>query len=187
MNTNSFRLAGWSAILSAAATIIGAVTLVIFFSVGDPYGKINDVSSVIIGLTAIVILFTLYQIHRASAPTVSLLAFLIGAVAMLIAAALQALLVLSGTNFGTIVTVMFGVFGASLVTFNWLANSNATLPRALAWTGIAAGLGYVLVTAGFLLGGQNHILTYIGGGFSVIAYPIWGFWLGRIWLRNAKG
>ena len=169
MNKNLFRLAGWSAILSAIATIVGAVTLVIFFSVGDPYGKINDVSSVIIGLT------------------VSLIAFLTGAVAMLIAAVLQALLILSGTNFGTIVTVMFGVFGASLLTFNWLANSNRTLPRALAWTGIAAGLGYVLVTAGFLLGGAYDMLTYIGGAFSVIAYPVWGFWLGRIWLRNANG
>ena len=187
MNTNLYRLAGWSAILSAIATIVGAVTLVIFFSVGDPYGKINDASSVIIGLTAIVILFTLYQIHRASAPTVSLIAFAIGAVAMLIAAGLQALLVLSGTNFGTIVTVMFGVFGSSLLTLNWLANSNRTLPRALAWTGIAAGLGYVLVTAGFLLGGPYNMLTYIGGAFSVIAYPVWGFWLGRIWLRNAQG
>lgn len=187
MNTNSFRLAGWSAILSAIATLVGAVTLVMFFSVGGLYGKINDASSVIIGLTGILILFTLYQIHRAPAPTVSLIAFLIGAVALLVAAALQAMLVLGGTNFMTIVTSMFGIFGASLLTFNWLANSNGTLPRALAWTGIAAGLGYVLVTAGFLLGGQNHILTYIGGAFSVIAYPVWGFWLGRIWLRNAKG
>ena len=187
MNKNLFRLAGWSAILSAIATIVGAVTLVIFFNVGNPYGKINDVSNVIIGLTAILILFALYQIHRVSAPTVSLIAFLTGAVAMLIAAVLQALLILSGTNFGTIVTVMFGVFGASLLTFNWLANSNRTLPRALAWTGIAAGLGYVLVTAGFLLGGPYDMLTYIGGAFSVIAYPDWGFWLGRIWLRNANG
>ncbi len=39
MNTNSFRLAGWSAILSAIATLIGAVTLVIFFSVGRSVRK----------------------------------------------------------------------------------------------------------------------------------------------------
>lgn len=179
-----FRLAGWSAYLSAAATILGAATLILFFSVGDPFGKINDVCSVVIGLTAILILFTLYQLHRASAPTASLIAFLIGAAAMLIGAGLQALLVVTGTNFGDIVTFVFGVFGASLVTFNWLANSSGSLPRGLSWTGIVAGLGYVLVTAGFILGGPNHLLTYIGGALSVIAYPIWGFWLGRVWLNT---
>lgn len=183
-NRNLFLLVGWSAIVSAIATIIGAVTLVIFFSVGDPYGKINDVCSVVIGLTAILILFALYQLHRASAPTASLIAFLIGAAAMLIGAALQALLVITGTNFGNIVTFVFGVYGASLVTFNWLAKSSGSLPRGLSWTGIAAGLGYVLVTAGFILGGPNHLLTYIGGALSVIAYPTWAIWLGRMWLSG---
>ncbi|MBV6396790.1 MAG: hypothetical protein HFACDABA_02391 [Anaerolineales bacterium] len=187
MNTTPYRLAGWSAILSAIATLVGAVTLVIFFSVGDPYGKINDVSSVIIGLTAIVILFTLYQSHRSSAPIVSLIAFAVGAVAMLVGAVLQMLLVITGTNFGDIVTFVFGVYGASLLTFGWLAASSGILPRALAWTGIAAGLGYVLVTTGFILGGPNGMLTYIGGALSVIAYPVWGFWLGRIWLKSANG
>ncbi|MEW5939616.1 MAG: hypothetical protein AB1750_08145 [Chloroflexota bacterium] len=182
---NLNRLAGWSAILSGIATIIGAVTLVIFFSVGDPYGTINDVSSVVIGLTAILILFALYQIHRPSAPTVSLSAFLIGAVAMLIGALLQALLVINGTNFGEIVTVMFGIFGASLVTFGWLAHSSGTMPRGLAWTGIAAGIGYVLVTAGFILGGPNHLLTYIGGVLAVMAYPAWAFWFGRVLLKSS--
>jgi hypothetical protein len=187
MNTNLFRIAGWSAILSAIATLIGAVTLVIFFSIGDPYGKINDVTSVVIGLTAILILFALHQTHRASAPTVSLIAFLLGAAAMLIGAVLQALLVITGTVFGDIVTFVFGVYGASLVTFGWLAYSSGTLPRGLACMGIAAGIGYVLVTAGFILGGPNHLLTYIGGALSVVAYPIWAIWIGRIWLRNAKG
>lgn len=183
---NLNRFTGWSAILSAIATIIGAVTLFIFFSVGDPYGKINDVSSIVIGLTAIPILFALYQIHRPSAPTVSLIAFLIGAVATLIAALVQTLLVINGTNFGEVVTVMFGMFGASLVTFGWLAYSNRTMPRGLAWTGLAAGIGCVLVNIGFILGGENHPLTYIGGALAVIAYPVWTFWLGRVLLKSNK-
>ena len=42
----------------------------------------------------------------------------------------------------------------------------------------------------FRLAGWSAILSAIatlGGALSVIAYPVWGFWLGRIWLRNAKG
>jgi hypothetical protein len=189
MNKNLFRLAGWSAILSAIATLVGAVTLVIFFSVGEPFGTINDVSSVVIGLTAILILFALYQIHRPSAPTVSLVAFLIGALAMLIAALLQALLVINVLNFGAFgetVTVMFGIFGASLVTFGWLVYSSGTMPRRLAWAGIAAGIGYVLVNVGFILGGENHPLAYLGGALAVIAYPTWAIWLGRVLLKSNK-
>ena len=182
-NNNLFRLAGWSAYLSAIATIIGAVTLVIFFSVGDPYGKINDVSSVVIGLTAIVILFALYQLHRSAAPTISLIVFLVGALAMLTAAVVQTLLVINGTNFGMIVTIAFGIFGASLIAFGYLAVVNETLSRGLAWLGIAAGIGYVLVITGFILGGENHPLTYLGGAVSVIAYPTWSIWLGRVWLK----
>ncbi|MDO8755114.1 MAG: hypothetical protein Q7J80_14545 [Anaerolineales bacterium] len=185
MNKKSlFRLAGWSAYLSAIATIIGAVTLVIFFSIGDPFGKINDVCSVVIGLTAIVILFALYQLHRSAAPTISLIVFLVGALAMLTAAVVQTLLVVNGTNFGMIVTIAFGIFGVSLIGFGVLTLVNQTLPRRLSWWGIAAGIGYVLVITGFILGGENHPLTYIGGALAVIAYPTWSIWLGRVFLSG---
>ena len=178
-----FRLVGWSAYVSAAATIIGAVTLVIFFSVGDPFGIMNDISSVIIGLTGIVILFALYQLHRSIAPVMSLVAFVIGALAMLTAAVLQMLLVAIRMDFGVITTYMFGVFGASLIIYGYLVLVNETLPRALGWWGIVAGLGYVLVVTGFIVSGPNHPLTYVGGLVSVIAYPTWAIWLGRVLLK----
>jgi hypothetical protein len=73
------------------------------------------------------------------------------------------------------------------MAFNTLAYANETFLRKLAVWGIAAGIGYVLVTAGFILGGSDHLLTYIGGALAIIAYPVWAFWLGRIWLRNTKG
>ncbi len=107
-------------------------------------------------------------------------------VAMLIGATLRALLIIADMVFGNIVTFVFGAYGVSLLIFGWLAASSGIFPRGLAWTGIVAGLGYVLVTTGFILGEQNHPLTYIGGAISVIAYPVWAFWLGRTWLQNAK-
>lgn len=184
MNNNLFRFAGWSAYLSAGATIFGAVTLVIFFSVGDPFGIMNDISSVIIGLTGIIILFALYQLHRSVAPVMSLVALVIGALAMLTASILQTLLVAIRMGFGEITTYAFGVFGASLVVYGYLVVANKTLPRGLGWWGIVAGLGYVLVTTGFIVGGPNHPLTYIGGLASVVAYPTWAIWLGRILLKS---
>lgn len=186
-NNNLFRLAGWSAYLSAIATILGFVTIIAFFMVGAPFGKINDVISVIGSLVIIPILLALHHLHRSHVPAASLGALLIGMIAMLVAATLQTLLVFKAITYEqTAVTVpsAYGVVGLSLITYNYLAYANETLPRKLAGWGIVAGFGYVLVIMGFILGGQNHPLTYIGGLASVIAYSVWAIWLGRVFLKS---
>jgi hypothetical protein len=178
-----FRLAGWSAYLTAIATIVGFVTLITFFMVGEPYGTINDISSVVIALSALPVLFSLYQLHRSAAPTVSFMAVIIGVIAALSAAVLQIILITTGKTYGDAVTLAYGVFGISLVMFSYLALTDKLLPRGLAWFGIVAGIGYVLVNIGFILGGENHPLTYVGGLASIIGYPTWAIWLGRVFLK----
>ncbi|MEW6029506.1 MAG: hypothetical protein ACOYZ8_10030 [Chloroflexota bacterium] len=190
MNKNSlFRLAGWSAILSAIATLAGAVTLVIFFSVGDPYGKINDISSIVIAATGIVVLVALHKLHSTISKRLSFAAIIIGVIALLTAGVVQTIFVLGFIRLEQTSSApyAFSVFGVSIATYGCLAWFAKILPRGLAILGVTAGLGYALVGLGFVLGGPNHMLTYIGGALSVIAYPVWGFWLGRIWLQNAKG
>lgn len=59
-STDVLRYAGWSAYLSTAATIIGFVTLIVFFSVGEPFGTINDISSVILALSLLPLAVALY-------------------------------------------------------------------------------------------------------------------------------
>lgn len=190
MDKNSlFRLAGWSAYVSAAATIVGAVTLVIFFSVGDPYGKINDVSSIIIAITGIIVLIAMRKFHRSASYSLSVGASTLGIVALLVAGIVQIVFVAGRIQYEQTEFVSplgFGLFGIALIVFGYLGWIEASRPRVLSAIGMTAGLGYVLVAAGFILGGPNHMLTYIGGALSVIAYPVWGFWLGCIWLRNAK-
>jgi hypothetical protein len=185
VNTSLRHLAGWSAILSALATILGAVTLVMFFSLGEPFGTINDISSVVIGVTGAIILYALHQVHRGAAPVLSLTAFAIGALAALAAAAFQTVLVVARVNVGVITTYLFGVFGAALMLYGYLILVHKTLPRGPGWSGIAAGIGYVVVDMGFILSGPNHPLTYIGGIISVLAYPTWAIWLVRIFLKPA--
>ncbi len=166
MSTNPYRLAGWSAILSAIATIVGAVTLVIFFSVGDPFGKINDVSSIVIAITGIIVLHAMQKIHRSTSYSMSAVASTLGIVALLVAGIVQIVFVVGGIQYKQTEFVSplgFGLFGIALIVFGYLGWIEASRPRALSATGMTAGLGYVLVTAGFLLGGPNHMLTYIGG------------------------
>jgi hypothetical protein len=77
----------------------------------------------------------------------------------------------------------FGVFGISLMMYGYLALADKMLPRRLAWLGIVAGIGYILVITGFILGGDNHPLTYVGGLAAIIGYPTWAIWLGRVFLK----
>ena len=186
MNKNSlFRFAGWSAYVSAAATIFGFVTLITFFIVGDPFGIMNDVSSVVIVLSALPVLFSLYQLHRSAFPAANLTALVIGVIATLSAAVVQTIFILTRKTFGDTVTISYGIFGVSLVIYGCLALADKMLPRGLAWFGIVAGIGYVLVITGFIVGGPNHPLTYVGGLSSIIGYPTWAIWLGRVLLRSS--
>jgi hypothetical protein len=44
--------AGWSALLAAVATVVGAITLVLFFTRGEPWRRLTDASSVVLLLGA---------------------------------------------------------------------------------------------------------------------------------------
>ncbi len=174
---------GWSAYVSAAANILGFVTLIAFFAVGEPFGVINDLTTVILGLSMVPLAFVLHKLHRRAAPRLSFGAFVIGVLAMVSAAALSALLVLRLVSFEltlVAVPVAFGVIGVWLVLNSYLGRNSGTLPSGLIWIGIIAGSALVLVLVGVLLGGPQHPLAAVGGLTAVICYPVWAIWFGRL-------
>lgn len=187
LNFELARYAGWSAVVSAIATVLGLVTLSMFFSLGQPWGTINDMTSVILAVSLLPVLLVLYQLHRQDAPLVTLISLAIGVLALLVAAVFQILLILGVIEFeqtAVIVPAAFGLFGAALIVFNAVARAQGTLPETLALLGIVAGVSYVLVIVGFILGGQEHPLTAVGGLTAVITYPIFAIWFGRILLSD---
>jgi hypothetical protein len=63
------------------------------------------------------------------------------------------------------------IAGANLLAGPWL--------NGVRWFGLAAGLGFVLLPLGMLLGGLDHPLTYGGGvGYSLV-FPVWSWLIGR--------
>ncbi len=187
LNFELMRYAGWSAVVSAIATVLGLVTLIMFFSLGQPWGTINDMTSVILAFSLLPVLLALYQLHRHDAPLLTLIFLAIGVVALLVAALFQTLLIFGVIEFeqtAVIVPAAFGLFGAALIVFNAVARAQGTLPETLALLGIVAGVSYVLVIVGFILGGQEHPLTAVGGLTAVITYPIFAIWFGRILLSD---
>jgi hypothetical protein len=184
----SSRFTGWSAYLSAAATILGIATLFAFFALGEPFGTLNDIFSIVIAFTMIVILLKLHRLHRLSASVVSRIILIIGTIAMLVAIVFQTLLILRIIEFAQtafIVPLTFGVFGAALVVYSSLSLTGPSLPRGLSALGIIAGAGYGLVITGFILNSEGeHPLSLIGGLITVIGYPIWAIWFGRLLLSG---
>lgn len=174
--------------VSAIVTIVGLVTLTLFFTLGQPWGTINDISSVVLALSILPILVMLHHLHRHDAPAVSLVIFFIGVLAMLVVIVFQTLLivrVIAFTQTAVVVPVAFGLFGASLMAYGYLAFAHEVFSRGLAVLGIIAGVGYAMVIIGFILGGQEHPLTAIGGLAAGVCYPIWAIWFGRMLLAGA--
>jgi len=171
------RIAGWSAYLSAAATILTFVTGILFFSVGQPFGTINDVSSVFQVLFMIPLAIVLYHVLPFNARTLGLM----GILGMIISAIGQSLLVFGRIDFqGSLKFFPAGIaIGIWLLSACSLALASGLFPRGLAWAGLLAGAGYIATVAGFLLGGQQNLLFYLGGLVLGISYPVWAIWLGR--------
>ena len=106
---------------------------------------------------------------------------------MLISAVLQALLVFGKVRFDqTIRTTLTagGGIGIWLVLVGYLALASGVLPGGLAWLGLAAGGGYILLVVGFWLGGQRHPLFIAGSLAAMVGYSAWAIWLGRVFLSG---
>lgn len=188
MNLRLIRFTAWSTLLSALMTILGFISLILFFAKGEPWGKINDITSAILALSMIPVLLLLYRLHRYIASTISIIALVIGTIALLIAAFLQVLLVLkviAFTQTAIVVPAGFSVFGLSLILFGWIALASKSLPPILTYLGILVGLGYLFVILGILINGQSHPISTIGGVVTVICYPLWAIWLGRLLLAGS--
>jgi hypothetical protein len=179
-----FQVCGWISYLSAVATLLTLVTGILFFTVGKPFGQINDISSVFQVLLMIPLAIMFVQLSPSS--ILKLLAALIGIAGMLVSALGQSLLVIGRIDFeaSTRFFPAGGAIGMWLIAICALALGSSQLPPLLAWIGVLAGAGYIATVIGFLWGGQENALFYIGGFVSGIAYPAWAIWLGHLLLSG---
>jgi hypothetical protein len=176
-------LFGWTLYLSAVATIATAITAILFFTLGERFGKLNDAVSVLQMLLTLPVSAGLFLLIRHGGVGLALFATVVGAIGMLVAAVLQALLVFNVVRYEqTIAAVLTagGGIGLWLLLANILALDAAALPISLAISGVAVGVGYILVALGFRIGGQEHPLSYVGAVLVTVGYSIWSVWLG--WL-----
>jgi len=87
----NWRNSARAAYLSAALTVVGFVTLIVFYAVGQPFGTLNDASSVALAICLLPVAAALHHLQARSAPSLSRLALAIGWLGMLTLAVLPTL------------------------------------------------------------------------------------------------
>jgi hypothetical protein len=188
MTRQLFSYAGWSAYVSAAGTLATFVSAILFFSLGQPFGTINDIASVFQVVFMLPLALVLYQLLRPHGQILSFLTAALGIAGILVGGVIQSLLVAGVITYQQ--TVPFFPSGAAiggwLMLNGYLNLTSHLLPRRLAWAGVLAGVGYVVTVAGFLLGGYQNPLFFAGGLLTVISYSTWAFWLGRVFVSGDR-
>ncbi len=177
------ELAGASALVAAAFTVIGAITLVLFFAKGGPWGLLNDVASIVMMLATIPVVLFVSQVTGpyAPAPAHQVIAG-IGIVGMLGASISQSLLV---ARLRTYQQLLPWTLGAGAVVGVWYVLAGlllllASAPPILAGLAIVSGLGYVAIGYGFWRGNERHPLSIAGGVVLLIASTAFLIWIGLV-------
>ncbi|HXG26433.1 MAG TPA: hypothetical protein VNL94_06235 [Candidatus Binatia bacterium] len=192
MNVDRVSRGAWAALVAAIAGGVALVTIALFFTVGGPFGTIND--AVLIAL--VLALPSVMLAHDELGGVVPLwparLSLAGGIAAALGWAILHGAFIVRIVDFddarpatGAFVVsnllqagVGLWIAGASLLAGSWLP----TLVRVL---GIVAGLGTVLLSVGLLLGGMSHPLTIAGGPGYQLVLPVWAYLLSRVFRARA--
>ena len=198
MFTNNFSsiTIGWVAIATGIVGLLGLAFIILFFTVGQPFGTLNDYC---IGLTAIlsvVLVWMLYPKHHGQSPLLSQVTFIIamfGAILVLIGTVLAISGVKGWFLSGLYMAAGNAMIGLWLLGLNYSALRDNSFPQSLAIFGLISGvilaLGLVTIPGIFRgIDSQEYELTtfnYIWWASSLgylALYPTWSIFLGRILL-----
>ena len=170
----------------AGAGLVAAVTIGLFFAIGQPWGTINDTALLIMTLALAPVMLASYELGGRT-PLVPARFALAGGIASILAWCLvQAAMILGFVAFDyakgatgafaieSVLDILIGgwLIGAPVLAGPWL-------PSLHRWLGVASGLGFIGLGFGLLLGGTNHPLTFLGGFGYQLAFPVWGYLMAR--------
>jgi hypothetical protein len=171
---NFLRYAGWVAILSAVASLLEVIAGILWLTLSRSlfFGGVTDALSVLTVALMLPVALALHLLLRSRAPVLSLVAVTIGFFGMLVYGILQALLVAGVLTYQQVslpnIAASAGI-GIWLLLANYLALRGKVFPRGLAWAGLIAGAGFLVLVLGFSI------------------YPIWAVWLSRWLLAKSHG
>ncbi len=182
-------VAGPSALVAAVATVVGAVTLGLFFAKGQPWGTINDVSSIVLMLATIPVALAIAGISSNWFDWATGAAA-VGVVGMVGASVTQGLLVARSftyerllpwtLGFGAVVGAWYLLIGLSGVRSPFFDNDLIGLDE----LAIASGIGFIALGYGFLRGNERHPLSIAGGIVLLVASTWFLAWIGLLFVSG---
>ncbi len=174
------QIVGWSSLLAAIATVIGMVTLLVFFARGNPWGAWNDVASVVLMLATIPVALLVAAVEAEQFPILAYVAAAIGIAGMLLASVFQVALVLRIRTYEQLLGRTLG--SGAIVGVWYVAIGILSLPRGLETPlpqlAVGAGIGFMTVAYGFAVGNQNHPASKAGGVLLFVASTVFLTMLG---------
>ncbi len=183
-------LAGPSALVAAVATIVGAVTLIVFFAKGGLWGLANDVASIVLMLATIPVALGIAGATTARVPWATGIAA-VGVVGMLGASISQGLLVARRFSyrqllpwtlgFGAIVGVWYLLAGLARIQSPSFDDGSLLSLEVLA---IASGISFIALGYGFLRGNERHPLSMLGGIVLLVSSTWFLAWIGLLFLAR---
>jgi hypothetical protein len=170
---------------AAVLTVGGAATLGVFFAVGEPWGTINDWSSIALAVATVPIAIDLARRNRRSAPPI--LGALLDVAGVAITSAFTLLLI---TDRMTFEASLPGVLGGQALIGCWLIVTGlAAWPdpgtRRVAGSAIIGGAGLVAAAIGFGTGGMESPIAAAGFVGALIGTVVFYALLGRRPSRSA--
>ena len=168
------QFVGWSSLLAAVATVVGMVTLMVFFSRGNPWGTWNDIASVVLMLATIPVAWLVAAIEAEQFTTIAYIVAAVGTLGMVLAAAFQTALVLKIRTYDQLLRRTLA--SGAIVGLWYVGIGVLSLPRGLMTPlpqlAVAAGIGFIAVGYGFAAGSQYHIASKVGGVLLFVASTV---------------
>jgi hypothetical protein len=193
LDVSRVRRGAASAFLAAVAGAVGLVAIGLFFTVGQPFGTVNDLAGLVMVAALAPVMLAHYELGGVVPLWPARLSLGAGVAAVVGWALLQAAFVVGTYTvdvdraatgpwaFQALLQVVIGLWiaGASLLAGRWL-------PLAVRVLGIVAGLGVLVMAVGVLRGGYSDMLTNVGGVGYQILLPLWAFLLSRVFGERAQ-
>jgi hypothetical protein len=192
LDVTRVRRGSRSATVAGVAGLAALALIGLFFSVGQPFGTLNDLALLVMTVALGPVMLAFYELGGRTPLVPARLALGSSLAAIGIWSIVQAAMIAGVVTFDydhgatgafaveavTVILIGAWLVGAPLLAGPWL-------PAPLRWLGAACGLGFIVFGIGLLLGGAFHPLTIVGGLGYQIAFPIWALLIGRLLARRA--
>lgn len=196
-NTSSVSI-GWFAILMGGFGLLGFVFIILFFSVGQPFGTLNDYCIGITAILSLVLAWMLYPGYHSLFPLLSKMALIVASLGAVLVLVGSILAVTSTTGWflsGLYMAAGNALIGLWLLVLSYSALRSNSFSQSLIifgiFTAMILALGLVAIPGIFRgLDPEGYEVTFVNvlWWISSIGYlallPSWSIFLGRMLLHQ---